>query len=295
MTYKKEESTALSCEAVITKKKSRIKAYGDPSSPLAPSKIFLKDGDEFEIELFNPFQTQVLAKISINGTPLSASGLILMPGQRVFLLRFIDPNERFVFKTYEVESTDQTKNAISKNGEVIVQFFHEHIKCFQPNTWIIKEYPLPYYQHYHPYGGYYASPIIGTTINTPFNTLPGSTLLNNSGTFTVNGNQLTATSTSYSNSFGNSTNCSLKGSSDNAPVEAIETGRVAGGAASDQSFSTAYGDFNAWATQTISIKLLPESHKPLEVSEIRNYCSECGTRLKKDTWKFCPSCGEAVK
>jgi len=54
----------------------------------------LNDGDEFEIELFNPKTNPVLAKISINGKRISERGIILNPGQRVFLERFLDSPEK---------------------------------------------------------------------------------------------------------------------------------------------------------------------------------------------------------
>ena len=54
---------------------------------------------------------------------------------------------------------------------------------------------------------------------------------------------------------------------------------------------TGFGSYNSWPTNSVSIQLFPESIKPIEVSEIRTYCTECGTRMKKQTWKFCPNCG----
>jgi rRNA maturation endonuclease Nob1 len=33
----------------------------------------------------------------------------------------------------------------------------------------------------------------------------------------------------------------------------------------------------------------------VETSEIRNYCNECGIRIRKSSWKFCPECGNEIK
>ena len=68
--------------AYITKDKQRIKQYNNDT-------VFLEDGDEFEIELFNPTKEKVLAKISINGNFMD-SGIVLRPGERVFLERYMD-------------------------------------------------------------------------------------------------------------------------------------------------------------------------------------------------------------
>ena len=62
-------------------------------------KVFLTDGDEFEIELFNPTQNKVLAKIELNGKSIG-SGIILRPGERVFLERYLDEAKKFLFETY---------------------------------------------------------------------------------------------------------------------------------------------------------------------------------------------------
>jgi membrane protease subunit (stomatin/prohibitin family) len=77
-------------------------------------------------------------------------------------------------------------------------------------------------------------------------------------------------------------------------TKSIETGRIEKGDSSDQLFETVNGNFSTFATSAITIKLLPESQKPVEVSTLRNYCTNCGTRSKKQSWKFCPNCGEKI-
>jgi hypothetical protein len=88
-------------------------------------------------------------------------------------------------------------------------------------------------------------------------------------------------------------NESIKGSNE-SNSKSIETGRIEKGESSDQSFTTTNGNFNYFPTTTISYRLLPTSVKPVETSEIRNYCTGCGSRMKKSGWKFCPSCGEKI-
>ena len=82
------------CTAHITKNRNRSKIY--------ENSVYLKDGENFEIELFNPTTSRVLAKITINGNSISNSGIVLKPGERVYLERFIDSNNKFVFETYQI-------------------------------------------------------------------------------------------------------------------------------------------------------------------------------------------------
>ena len=76
------------CLAHITKNRNRSKIYGDT--------VYLKTGETFEIELFNPSTTKVLARIEINGKKISEGGIILRPGERVYLERFIETKKKFL-------------------------------------------------------------------------------------------------------------------------------------------------------------------------------------------------------
>ena len=91
--------------AHITKKKSRLKVYNGHI-------VFLNDKDNFEFEIHNPKQKSVLCKIKLNGEYISTSGVVLRPGQRVFLERFLDTNNKFEFSTYEVKDTSANRTAI---------------------------------------------------------------------------------------------------------------------------------------------------------------------------------------
>jgi hypothetical protein len=111
-------------EAHITRKKSRAKIYNY-------NNLYLNDGDVFEIELFNPKTNRVLAKIWLNGEEISGSGIVVNPGQRIFLERFIDSNNKFVYKTYDIENNTQTLEAIRSNGDIEIKFYNEY---FNTNT-----------------------------------------------------------------------------------------------------------------------------------------------------------------
>ena len=104
--------------AHITKKKSRLKVYNGNT-------VFLGDKDNFEFEIHNPTQKSVLCKIKLNGEYISTGGVVIKPGQRVFLERFLDTNNKFEFSTYEVKDTSENKTAIDLNGDVRIEFYNE--------------------------------------------------------------------------------------------------------------------------------------------------------------------------
>lgn len=256
-----------SCTAHITTNRNRAKIYGNS--------VYLKDKQKFEIELFNPNTINYLAKISINGKQISNSGIVLKPGQRVYLERFIDSNNKFVFETYEIEKTSESLNAVVNNGLVEVTFYPENTT-----------------------GGYHSSPrsftYSGGTCFTnisdiTFNTSTGHGLSGTDGNSTITENPISFGGTTVNNlvSF-TSSEIELTSKSMNN----IETGRVEKGGSSEQSLVQTQGNYSVFPSNSISYRLTPESHKPVEVEKLRNYCSGCGNRIKKETWKFCPNCGE---
>jgi hypothetical protein len=256
-------------EVFITKNKQRVKQYDET--------VYLKDGDEFELELFNPASKKILAKISINGSYLG-SGIILRPGERVFLERHLNESKKFVFSTYEVDgSNKQVLKAIQENGKVEVNFHEEQIiqQLDYNNIWVYN--PSIYYCN-----GTGQAPICG------------------GGTFTTNNSNFSTTS------IGNDQNCSYTAGVDfssecNASVDGvksfsseerpIETGRVEKGEHSDQSFEYDNTSFNTWSSWTQEWKILPMSQKVYVKEELKVFCTECGAKRKKDSFKFCPHCG----
>ena len=237
-------------QAYIARKKSRVKIYNTNTT-------YFNDGENFEIELFNPKTTRVLCKIILNGVDITSSGIIVNPGQRIFLERFIDSNNKFVFQTYEVDGSDQqVLNAISKNGDIEVKFYDEYF----PTTYLgHRGSTLPY--------GY-----LGTPLNGNPNLGYGS-----SNFYVGNGSFNT---TSY-----NSSNV-ITGT---LTSKSIETGRVEKGESSNQSFETSFGSFNTYSCKDFKYKMLPFSSKPTEVKGIKRYCTNCGKSIKSE-WNFCPKC-----
>ena len=234
-------------QSFITKDKHRLKQHIDT--------VYLNNGDEFEVELFNPTPTKVLAKIEMNGNSIG-TGIILRPGERVFLERYLDESKKFLFETYEVNGNDnEVQKAIMGNGDVVVRFYEE-----QKITTFTNVSYIPWY---------------GTILN---NTLSGSS----TGVST-----LTTTGGSFNSTVTTNLNVNSTYTSNNL----LETGRVEKGSNSDQSFVTDYSTFNTYPISSNWWRILPNSQKLVTKEDLVTYCTECGSKRKKDTHKFCPQCG----
>ena len=242
------------CSVNVTTRRNRVKIYSSTDGEV----VHLKDGQKFEIELFNPHYFKVMAKVKMNGHYISDSGLVLNPGQRVFLERYLDSNNSFIFSTYEVDGSVEALKAISDNGNLEVEFYAENI----PHGSTLTNFGgSTGYQYYH---------------NT---LLCDSNIFNSSSTTTfISDNTFTTNAVNINASY-------------ESPKGSLETGRVEKGKTTKQKFNTSYDSFQSWVSEVAKIKILPTSAKPVEVSEIRAYCTECGIRVKKAGWKFCPGCG----
>ena len=250
-------------------------------------KVYLKDKEEFQIELFNPLTDCVLADIKLNGNTISQSGLVIRPGERFYLDCFVDDNKKFVFNTYEVEDNQSTKVAISKNGMLEVFFYKESVVSLK--NWrsrfdrvIVEKYYPVHYPHYQPY--WYTTPNVycGTGTITTTGGLSGTT----TGGYYVNGlggyannttigaayggalnNLTTPTNSTYTtginiSDLGNMTTTTSYSST-------IETGRVEKGNKSDQKFEEVDMDFEKFHISSIVLQLLPESVKPVDTKDLK--------------------------
>jgi ribosomal protein L37AE/L43A len=257
--------------AYITKNKQRIKQFNQ--------NVYLKNGSEFEIELYNPSRKTVLSKIKINGVFINGGGIILRPGERVFLERYIDVPRKFKFETYTVDSTNETMNAIANNGDVEILFYEEEEPILQRLNNI--DWNPTYINTSN--GGYVYGSTSGDIVRSSFTTT-------NLSSFKSSDNTL-----SFSNNPRSSKYEKRELPERRLKSKSVETGRVEQGSSSDQSFKTVSKEFNSWTISTSVWKLLPESQKPIEKSDLIHRCPKCSTRIKKSSWKFCPECGNELK
>jgi len=254
--------------------KSRIKLYNKKSE--LPT-YYLKSGQEFQLEIFNPTQDYILAMISLNNKLISHSGLVLRPGERIFLERYLDVDKKFLFDTYEVSSSNEVKEAIKNNGDIKIKFY--------------KEKELPVNISY--YGGTYTTTPFTYTTNTF-----GTTTTTNNTTFTTTGlydstvNSFTLGGPTLGGPTLDANTVTLDAiRSEPIKSKSIETGRVEKGSKSDQKFETVDKEFESYPFHTISYKLLPISQKNVEGKDlVKRYCTECGSKTKSND-KFCSKCG----
>ena len=383
-------------EAHITRSKSksrgRLKIYNDNT-------VYLDQGEEFEIEVFNPTTKTILAKIDFNGEMISHSGLVLRPGQRVFLERFFDDNRKFKFEVYEVENTDkaiaeagiakvnasakiaeatarekmnefltgkalednilsieqlkkdsenlneleselnlkanQIKHATEYNGDLKIFFFNESEPKQNPYT-IIKG-------GYNPWDNPFGTWNNGNIFHTNNTTLGDNTVYGNGFSNISSNSDLNTTlssslsddsveanglfdafrSKSVSDDFSKSKSLKRRISKETkqeevnpsdffsqslsmedlkSNIESLtdgkfddtsETGRIGQGGLSEQSFKSVEMEFDQYTFHSVEYKMLPTSNKPVETSDLKQYCCQCGKKLKK-TDMFCSNCGTKV-
>lgn len=251
----------------IAKNKSLLKEYQNRV-------VYLNDGDEFQIMLFNPTDSKIGAKIKINGSKI-ANMVVLRPGERVWLDRYLDVNRKFKFSTYTVDKSNEALNAIRNNGTIEISFYYEQVKR---NNIIICDSDV-------------------TTATTS-----GIVTTNLPKTYPINWEVTTSStagfpsvstayyaSTNLSNSIG--VNTSITSESNAQISEVLETGRIEEGGVSDQKFNEDYSEFSYYSFKTETIKILPISQKPYNKQDIeKKYCTECGKKLNPK-FKYCPQCG----
>jgi hypothetical protein len=233
--------------AFITKGRQRIKQYNDT--------VYLKNGDEFEIELFNPTQNKIRAEILLNGVSIG-SGIVLRPGERVFLDRYLDEPKKFKFETYNVDMNDPAVlSAIINNGTVTIKFYKEsfYITPDNINTW---------YNYVD-----FSTDFNKKTDTSYYNATASSILTNTPPVSSLSHGKI-----------GNS-------------ITSPETGRIEKGSQSVQSLVYDYTLFNTWWTWRTEWKILPVSQKPFVKEDLTVYCTNCGAKRKKSSHRFCPHCG----
>jgi len=266
--------------AYITTGKQRLKQNG--------SNVYLNNGEEFEVEIFNPKSNSVLAKIKINGNYLSGGGIIVRPGQRVFLERYLNEARKFKFEVYEVNSSSkEVQEAIKNNGEVIVEFYDETVYFNNPtitlagtnSTWTNDNW----------YGD------INTTTTGGNNKITwgeNAKYYNTNVNLTSNSNTFAGDSNAFYTNDSYNTNSSQNLKKSLQTDRFKETGRIEKGSDSKQEFESVNMDFNSYPSNYSTWRILPLSEKPYTAKEVNVlYCTNCGTKRKKDSHKFCPHCG----
>jgi len=278
--------------------------------------VYLNDGDEFQIQLFNPETTEIGAEIFIDNEPLS-NIIILHPGERMWLERYTDKAKKFKFKVYTVDGDSKAvEKAIAHNGEIKIKFYRKQkpivIETYSyPKTYIYKEVnPNPWTTIYcnnaldansiNSISGDININYCATTTGDAgknvsrampeikcFNaSMPSASSVSSGGLDFADGSSVAWASTDD-----NVYDLSLSDSVDN---NLIETGRVSEGSKSNQKFESVDIDLEYFPFRTEEFKILPYSRKPYTVNDAKKlYCSNCGHKLNTK-FKYCPYCGAEI-
>lgn len=286
--------------ADISINRNRLKKTASSDSGITT--LYMVNGTEFEIELDNNTQETWLAKITLNDKSISTSGLVLRPGEHQFIERFLDENRKFLFDTYEVSKG--RKKAIANNGKVEIEFFKEQKPV--PVLWStfipIPTYPIfPTYPRPRPFFDHYDyNPFV---ITSGEYTTGGMATRGMTGSSTTMFSGLSSLTSNFeAKSSGADPELTIK--SDGEPTirfgetdftekdvknikNFMETGRIEKGSESNQEFTNVDIDFESYCSHRVEYQILPLSQKKFtEAKNIRQYCTECGRRRKKNE-KFC--------
>ena len=242
-------------------------------------KVFLKDEEDFEIEIFNPLTVSVLADIKLNGQSISKTGLVVKPGQRVYLDCFIDDRKKFKFSTYEIENSGEALDATQNNGVLEVFFYKEDVITLDNWQRKFDRVIVEKYYPYNPYPWYEPNRVYCGSI-----TYGGTTVTTNGNSFTMDASSglIGGTNTTNVYNSSNNINCSYTSQVDLSNINiggslstnSIETGRVEKGKKSKQKFTEVDIEFEKHYIASTIIQILPESRKPAEIKQIKTKQSQ---------------------
>lgn len=256
--------------------------------------VYMNDNSEFQIQIFNPYTYTIGINITIDNKSLGNT-LVVKPGERIWLERYLNDANKFLFSTYEVNGNSrEVKEAIAKNGEIKLEFYKEkQNNYFESKNIYLKKYD------YNICGCDCNGPFNGcgcdcTPINADLNLYNATTTTANTPIYeykTINSSLDNTELNLLRFSGAISKNCSDNDLSIKNRSKKIETGRIEKGSHSDQKFNIINIDFEYWPFTTEIIKILPVSQKPVFKNDlIKRYCSNCGRKLNSK-YKFCPYCG----
>ena len=290
--------------AKLAKNKSLLKEYN--TSDCSRS-VYLEDGDEFQIQLFNPETTEISARIYIEDSQLSHD-IVLKPGERLWLERYTDVSKKFKFVTYIVDGNDaQVKKAISHNGIIKIEFFRRKQKP-QYGIWYNDNNTYRYnwgdniiYCDCNVNNARYldancCDSVLSFSCDASDFSNSAATAANSSITSqdAVNCFYTSGISTSAATISQPSCSTAVYNSEWHKDTKNLETGRIAEGRKSNQKFETVNMDFEYWPFRTETIKIFPLSRKPYNSNDLKKlYCSNCGRKLNTK-YKYCPYCGAKI-
>lgn len=272
--------------AKIAVNKSLLKEYSNSEYSRV---VYMKDNSEFQIQIFNPYDYTIGADISINGNRMS-NRIIIKPGQRIWLERYLDEARKFLFSTYEVENSYEAKQAIRNNGLISISFYKE--KPYQEPIHIFKSTPDP--NRWYNYK-LYSNNIDNSALNAYHIDSGINFCAETTRGLAKSSVTSAATSANYTSTLDiDDINSSVKNINAKVRSKSIETGRIEKGSHSNQEFENVFIDFEYCSFALETIQILPESQKPYTDKDLKKvYCVNCGRKLNTK-YKFCPYCGYRI-
>lgn len=264
-----------------------------PKASDANPNIYLKDGEEFELEFISQYKKQIGITISINGKLLSDRRLLIDPGERIILDRFIENNKRLKFSTYDLgveddEYTEQSKTVYEESdmGQIEVNVY---------KTSNIQPINEPYIYNSFTNGNgniMYTNMtstgdpnVIGSYVRTPLDPNYKSFFSSEiSFDFKLDNNTY-----SIENDIKES-KMKKKQRFDSIIEKTVEGGKITEGSVSGQKFVNTEVILDTLSTETVRIRLKPLSTKPITKKDLVCYCTNCGKKAKQQH-NFCSSCG----
>lgn len=297
--------------AKVAVHKSLLKEYSNSSNERI---VYMDNDTEFQIQIFNPYTYTIGVSFNFNNDSQGNSNLlVLRPGERVWLDRYLDNESHLLFSTYEVGCSQEVKEAIKDNGNLCIKFYKEQKKRYWDNTIYvdntiyantnINTEPWNHVDvHYKNQPKSYLDGNCGDNISY-FNASLDSGLSGAASVNTVNTvNTVLSASSSASTRTYDATSATYTSTNTSADTykpkslsktrsKFIETGRIEEGSHSNQKFSYVHKDFEYWPFKTEYIKILPSSQKQINSNDLKKYyCHECGRKIN-NKYKFCPYCG----
>lgn len=298
--------------AKIAVHKSLLKEYSNSSNERI---VYMDDGTEFQIQIFNPYTYTIGVSFNFNNNLQGNSNLlVLRPGERVWLDRYLDNESRLLFSTYEVGNSQAAKEAIKDNGNLCIKFYKEQEKHNWNNTIFVntninaepwnhvdvyyKNQPKSYCDQSDRSLNFCGDNIscYNSSVDLCSAEISGAasinTVLSASAATAATSCTYDAASTTYTSASA-STDTYKPTKLSKTRSKSIETGRIEEGSHSNQKFSYVHKDFEYWSFKTEYIKILPTSQKQINANDLKKiYCHECGRKINTK-YKFCPYCGAA--
>lgn len=255
------------------------------------NRVYLKNGQQFQVFLKNFRGIPVLVELSINGE-IQEESIILDPKERLFLERYLSSNNKFKFNTYELSAglkkLIESKVAL---GVVVTRVYalesvyaDKEVKLSLP---IIHQVDYSNQPSYGSTGNCFNS---GINLNTNYPCM---------GTMSM-GSSNAVRNISGSNAFANYSIASNQDTIDRELAEESQTkaeiGAIEKGEYSNQKFEGNPDFRKGRLLESYTIHVYPvsaqlqEETKSSQKIEGAVYCSVCG-RKQKSGQKFCPADG----